>query len=86
MSMPFLNNFVKQFTEGLPPNLQHLKSEFKPELQLALQSALDKLDLVTRQEFDIQAEVLKRTRMKLEQLTEKVLELEKLRANELRED
>ena len=86
MNIPFLNDFVKQFTFHLPPALQHLKSEFEVELKEALHQALDKLDLVTRQEFDIQREVLKRTRMKLEALAERLSQLEKLPAPELEND
>ena len=41
-----------------------------------LSSFLSRLDLVTREEFDVQSEVLRRTRDKLEQLEAKVAELE----------
>ena len=41
-----------------------------------LSSFLSRLDLVTREEFDVQSEVLRRTREKLEQLEAKVAELE----------
>ena len=41
-----------------------------------LQSGLSRLDLVTRQEFDIQAEVLRKTREKVERLETRVAELE----------
>lgn len=40
----------------------------KREIHIALQAALAKLDLVTREEFDAQQAVLQRTRQKLEQL------------------
>ena len=42
-----------------------------------LSSAFDRLDLVTREEFDIQAEVLARTRQKLKDLEARIAELEK---------
>ena len=45
-------------------------------LKALLTSALAKLDLVTREEFDIQARVLLRTREKLEALEARVAELE----------
>jgi BMFP domain-containing protein YqiC len=41
-----------------------------------LQSGLTRLDLVTRQEFEVQAEVLRKTREKVEQLEARVAELE----------
>lgn len=48
----------------------------KRELQLVLQNALSKLDLVTREEFDAQAAVLQRSRARLEALEERCAELE----------
>ncbi len=48
----------------------------KRELHLALQAALARLDLVTREEFDAQAAVLARTRQKLEELEQKLAQLE----------
>lgn len=53
----------------------------KRELQISLQSALARLDLVTREEFDAQAAVLQRTRTKLEALELRCAEIEqKLKA------
>lgn len=48
----------------------------KRELQIALQSALGKLNLVTREEFDAQTAVLQRTRAKLEALEARCMEME----------
>jgi len=46
------------------------------ELHIALQAALARLDLVTREEFDAQAAVLLRTRQKLEALEQQLQQLE----------
>lgn len=46
------------------------------ELHVALQAALARLDLVTREEFDAQAAVLLRTRQKLEALEQELARLE----------
>lgn len=48
----------------------------KRELHIALQAALSRLDLVTREEFDAQAAVLQRTRQKLEALEQQLARLE----------
>lgn len=48
----------------------------KKEMQSAMQSALNRMDLVTREEFDAQAAVLQRTRERLERLEQKLDELE----------
>ena len=47
-------------------------------LRAALTAALARLDLVTREELDVQAAVLARTRARLEDLEKQVIELEKL--------
>jgi len=60
----------------LPPGVAEMKSDFERNAKSAVQGALGNLDLVTREEFDVQAEVLKRTREKLEVLEARVAELE----------
>ena len=52
-------------------------ADIEKNLRAGLQSVFTKLDLVTREEFDVQQEVLLRTREKLEALEAKVAELEK---------
>ena len=54
-------------------------ADIEKNLRAGLQNIFTKLDLVTREEFDVQQEVLLRTRAKLEQLEAKVAELEKSR-------
>lgn len=49
----------------------------KRELHIALQAALARIDLVTREEFDAQTAVLQRTRQKLETLERELMRLEK---------
>ncbi len=52
----------------LPPGVAEMKNDFEQNAKSAIQSALGNLDLVTREEFDVQSEVLRKTRAKLEQL------------------
>jgi len=54
---------------------------FRQNLRAALRSALDRAELVTREELEIQEAVLARTREKLEQLEKTVAELEKKLVN-----
>lgn len=54
--------------------------EVEKNLRAALASVFAKLDLVTREEFDVQREVLARTRAKLQALEARVAELEAARA------
>ena len=50
--------------------------DIEKNVKAMLQSGLSRLDLVTRQELDVQLEVLRKTREKLERLEAKVAELE----------
>ena len=50
--------------------------DIEKNVKAMLQSGLTRLDLVTRQEFEIQAEVLRKTREKVERLEARVAELE----------
>ena len=54
-----------------------MRRDLEENFKAVLQSALAKMDLVTRQEFDVQAGVLRRTREKLEALEAKIAELER---------
>jgi len=51
-------------------------ADLEKNLRVLLQSAFERLDLVTREEFDVQREVLARTRAKLAELEAKLAELE----------
>jgi len=60
----------------LPPGVADMKNDFERNAKSAVQSALGNLDLVTREEFDVQAEVLRRTRERLAELEARLAELE----------
>jgi hypothetical protein len=72
---------ISQLAQRLSQELQNalpIVSSLLPkrELQIALQSALSKLNLVTREEFEAQSAVLQRTRLKLEALEAQCAEIE----------
>lgn len=56
--------------------------DFEKNAKALMSGFLAKLDLVTREEFDIQAQVLARTREKLKELEARVEALEKARAGQ----
>jgi BMFP domain-containing protein YqiC len=60
----------------VPPGLRDSQEELQQTFKSALQAGLAKLDLVTREEFDVQQAVLLRTREKLEALERTVALLE----------
>ncbi len=60
----------------LPPGVSDMKDDFEQNAKATLQSALGKLDLVTREEFDVQTQVLLNTRKQLKMLEERIALLE----------
>lgn len=73
-----LDDIANRLADALPPGLSHLKEETEKNFHAILQSALGKLDLVTREEFEVQKEVLAKTRTRLEALEQRVALLEQL--------
>mgnify|MGYP005990550565 FL=1 len=72
----FINQFLHQLNHVITPGAEALGSDMQQKLRAAAQAAFDKLDLVTRDEFDAQQAVLKRSREKLEQLEQQLARLE----------
>ncbi len=75
-----INRLSEKINELLPPGLQQVKSDFDARLKTLLQQQLAHYDMVSREEFDIQAKVLARTREKLEAIEARLQELEQERA------
>ncbi len=72
-----LDSMIDRIMAGLPTSLTTLGRDAEQNIRAAVKSALRKMDLVTREEFDIQHDVLIRTRSRLETLEKQVAELEK---------
>ena len=73
-----LDDISSKLSSALPKGMQSLQNDVQNNLRSGLELALGKLNLVTREEFDIQTAVLERTRSKVEALEAKIKELEKL--------
>ncbi len=71
-----VNQFIKQFNQAFVPGAQALGEEVQMQIRSAMNSALQKMDLVTREEFDTQQAVLMRSREKLDALEKQIAELE----------
>lgn len=71
-----LDNLAKRVTENVPDSLKFIQEDLEKNVRAALEAGLSHLDLVTREEFDLQTAVLARTREKLEQLEKMVDNLE----------
>lgn len=72
-----LDELARKLADAVPPGLAALAQDLEQNFKAVLQSGLAKLDLVTRQEFDIQAAVLRRSRERLEELERRIAALEK---------
>lgn len=71
-----LEELARRLAETIPPGLNALRSDLEQNFRAVLQSGLAKLELVTREEFDVQAAVLRRSRERLEALERRLAELE----------
>jgi len=72
-----IDNIADRLANAIPPGLHHFKDDMEKNIHALLQSALSKLDLVSREEFEVQKAVLTKTRARLEDLEKRVAELEK---------
>lgn len=72
----FFDDLSRRLANGLPRGVQNMQKDVERNVRSALESALAKLDLVTREEFEVQQGVLLRTREKLEALERRMTELE----------
>ncbi len=77
MSEKTLKDLARKLADAVPEGLQSMRSDLEKNFRSVLQSGFDKLDLVTREEFEVQEAVLQRTREKLEALEERLKVLEK---------
>lgn len=63
---------AKKLFAALPSSLQNLEKDIEQKFKEILQSAFSRMDLITREEFDVQTKVLARTREKLDSLQTQV--------------
>ena len=78
--MPFdprlIDDLARRLAGSVPESVMALRRDLEQNFKGVLQSQLAKLDLVTREEFDVQSAVLKRTREKLAALEQRLAALE----------
>ena len=72
-----IDDLAKKLSGFLPDSLSGLQSDIEKNMRSGLESGLRKMNLVTREEFEIQTAVLLRTREKIEALEKIVADLEK---------
>lgn len=76
MDPRFIDDLARRLSAAVPESVTTLRRDLEDNFRAVLQSGLSRFDLVTRQEFDVQRAVLKRTREKLEALEARLAALE----------
>lgn len=71
-----LDELSRRLADSVPESVRTLGRELEGNFKAVLQSQLSKLDLVSRQEFDVQAALLARTQSRLATLEARLKELE----------
>ena len=72
-----INSLVETIANAIPEQLENIPKNTQKNMRSTLSSAFEKMNLVTREEFDLQTNVLAKTRQKLESLEKKIAEFEK---------
>ena len=72
MPTPKIIELIESITSLLPKNTEEIKDDFKDNLKILLNDYLSKINVVTREEFDTQNAVLKKTRSKLDEIEKKL--------------
>lgn len=70
------DDLSRRIADSMPRGVQALQEDLQRNLRSGLEAALGKLELVTREEFEVQQAVLLRSRQKLKALEERVAALE----------
>lgn len=77
MSDKSIEDLARRLADTVPDSVRAIRDDLEEHFRTVLKTGLGKLDLVTREEFEVQAAVLARTRARLEALEQKLKELEK---------
>ena len=76
MTNESIENLAEKLAAAVPEGLRSIREDLEHNFRAVLRSSLSKLDLVTREEFEVQEAVLARTREKLEALEAKLAQHE----------
>lgn len=76
MSNDSIENLARKLADSVPESLRSVRDDLEENFRSVLRSGISKLDLVTREEFEVQQAVLARTREKLEALEKRLQEID----------
>ncbi len=80
MAFESIDELARRLVDSVPQGLRSVKDDLEKNFRSVLRSGLGKLDLVTREEFEVQEAVLARTREKLDSLEERLRTIEAKKA------
>ena len=76
MDLRFVDELARKLGDALPPGLTQKKEEMESQFRSVLTSAFERMNLVSREEFDEQCRVLEETRVKLSTLESRLEDLQ----------
>lgn len=71
-----VNRLSEQLSQLLPPGVKALREDLEENIKSVLREAFSRMDLVTREEFEVQSTLLSKTRIKLETVEARLKALE----------
>ena len=77
-----VEQILSEVAKIIPDDVQNIRQDIENNLRASLTASLARLDLVTREEFDVQTALLQRARAQLDRLEEKLAAMEKQRMEE----
>ena len=77
MDPKILDEMARKLADSMPGGIKVMQSDLEKNARAVLESILSKMNLVSREEFDIQAAVLARSRAKIDALEKQIAELER---------
>lgn len=75
------DDMAEQLGKLLPPGVNEMRQDFEQNARSVIQSTLAKMDLVTREDFDVQVALLQKTSARLNELEERIKVLESISDN-----
>lgn len=77
-----VEQILSEVSKIIPDDVQNIRQDIENNLRASLTASLARLDLVTREEFDVQTALLQRARAQLDRLEEKLAAMEKQQLEE----
>jgi len=71
-----LDEVARKISAAIPDDLKSAKHNFEKNARAAVEGMLQRLDLVTREEFDVQAKMLSKSQLRVKELERRIQELE----------